>query len=113
MKRPLLFIGLLFCAVHLLGQTFVITGTINASDDPLPLPGVNVAAKGTTIGTITDIDGNYSINVKKGDVLVFSYMGYKTVQQTVQQAGTMNITLDPENLMLEEVVAIGYGSMKK
>lgn len=113
MKRPLLFIGLLFCAMHLLGQTFVITGTINASDDPLPLPGVNVAAKGTTIGTITDIDGNYSINVKKGDVLVFSYMGYKTVQQTVQQAGTMNITLDPENLMLEEVVAIGYGSMKK
>lgn len=113
MKRPLLFIGLLFCAVHLLAQTFTVTGTINASDDPFPLPGVNVTAKGTTVGTITDVDGNYSINVKKGDILVFSYMGYKPVEQAVEHSGAMNIKMDPDNLMLEEVVSIGYGSMKK
>ena len=113
MKRPLLFIGLLFCTVHLLAQNLMITGTINASDDQYSLPGVNIAAKGTTIGTITDLDGNYSINVKKGDVLVFSYMGYKTVEQVVESAGIINITLNPDNLMLDEVVAIGYGSMKK
>jgi len=68
--------------------------------------------KGTSNGTITDFDGNFSLQAKSGDVLQVSYMGYKT-QEIKATASPMRITLQPDNVMLQEVVAVGYGTMRK
>ena len=88
------------------------TGVVMAADDPDPVIGAGVQVKGTTVGTITDFDGNFSLPAKSGDVLVISYMGYKP--QEVTWAGSpLRITLEPDNVQLQEVVAIGYGTMKK
>ncbi|MCQ2125968.1 MAG: carboxypeptidase-like regulatory domain-containing protein [Bacteroidaceae bacterium] len=78
-----------------------------------PMIVVNVAQVGTTNGTVTDIDGNYSINVPSNATLQFSFMGYKT--QTVAVAGktTINVTLEEDTELLDEVVVIGYGVQKK
>ncbi len=90
----------------------VITGVVMAEGEPDPVIGANIMVKGTTIGTITDFDGNFELNANVGDVLVVSYMGYKP-QEVKALASPMRITLIPDNVMLEEVVAIGYGTMKK
>lgn len=78
-----------------------------------PMIVVNVAQVGTTNGTVTDIDGNYSINVPSNATLQFSFMGYKT--QTVAVAGktTINVTLEEDTELLDEVVVVGYGTQKK
>ena len=74
--------------------------------------GAYVLVKGTGQGTSTDLDGNYSINVTRGDVLVISLIGYKTIEVKAE-GPTLNLTLEPDAEMLEEVVAIGYGSQKR
>lgn len=80
----------------------------------LPLPGVSVAVKGTTSGTITGADGNFSLTVpESGKVLVFSFVGMKTVEETIGSQTTINVTLTEESIGLEEVVAVGYGTQKK
>ena len=89
------------------------TGTVKASDDPEPVIGANVVIQGTTVGTITDFDGQFEIEAKSGDVLEFSYMGYQTQLVTLGANKNLTITLEPENTMLEEFVAVGYGTMKK
>ena len=89
-----------------------ITGVVMAEGEPDPVIGANIMVKGTTVGTITDFDGNFVIEANVGEVLVISYMGYKT-QEVKAIAAPMRITLIPDNVMLEEVVAIGYGTMKK
>ena len=79
-----------------------------------PLPGVTVVIKGTTTGIITDMDGNYSLNkVPENATLVFSFVGMKT--QEISTAGklTINVTMEEETIGLEEVVAVGYGTMRK
>ncbi len=84
------------------------------SDDSGPLPGVNVIVKGTTRGTETDFDGKYSLtNVKSNDVLIFSYVGYKTIEVAVSGRTTINVTLEEDTSTLEEVVVVGYGTKKK
>ncbi len=79
-----------------------------------PFVGVNVVQKGTTNGTVSNIDGNYSISVNEGSILVFSFIGYLT-EEVVVTAGssTIDITLMPDLVGLDEVVVIGYGSIKK
>lgn len=93
-------------------QSLTVTGVVMAEGEPDPVIGANVMVKGTTNGTITDFDGNFSLQAKSGDVLLISYMGYKS-QEVKATATPMRITLKPDNVMLEEVVAIGYGTMKK
>ncbi len=79
-----------------------------------PLPGVTVIIKGTTIGTITDSNGNYTLsNVPGNTVLQFSFVGMKTQEIPVAGKSSINVTLEEETIGLEEVVAIGYGTMKK
>ncbi len=92
-------------------QSQTVTGT--TSDSNGPLPGVNVVVKGTTNGTTSDFDGNFTINnVSDGAILVFSYLGYKT--QEAQVSGeTMSITMEEDAEYLDEVVVIGYGTQKK
>lgn len=77
-----------------------------------PLIGVSVVEKGTTNGSITDMDGKFSINVLQGKTLVFSYIGYLS-QEIKVRSNTINVTMQEDDQMLEEVVVIGYGSMQR
>lgn len=88
------------------GQT--ITGTVSDADGVLP--GVSINVKGTSTGSQTDFDGNYTISASEGDVLVFSYLGYKTEERTVGSNAVINVTLSQDATSLDEVVVIGYGS---
>ena len=96
-----------------MAQSLTVTGVVMAQDEPDPVIGANVMVKGTTSGTITDFDGNFSLQAKVGDVLQVSFMGYKPQEVQVQNAGPLRITLVPDNVQLQEVVAVGYGTMKK
>ncbi len=110
MKKLILFFATVLLALGVQGAN--ITGVVMAEGDPDPVIGANIVVKGTTNGTITDFDGNFAIEANVGDVLVVSYMGYKS-QEVAATAAPMRITLQPDNVQLEEVVAIGYGTMKK
>ena len=94
-------------------QDVTVTGIVMAQDEPDPVIGANVMIKGSTVGTITDFDGNFELQAKTGDVLQVSFMGYKTQELKVSGNGPVRITLEPDNVQLQEVVAIGYGTMKK
>ncbi|MFV0506406.1 MAG: SusC/RagA family TonB-linked outer membrane protein [Bacteroidales bacterium] len=89
-----------------------ITGKV-IDESGLGMPGVAVVQKGTTIGSITDVDGKFSVSVPEGAILQFSFMGMKTQEVTVGSEGTININMEPDAIGLEEVVAIGYGTQKK
>lgn len=79
-----------------------------------PLIGVSIQVRGTsTKGTTTDVNGSYTLNMASGSTLVFSYIGMKTVQRKVAKGGRMDVTMENDENMLDEVVAIGYGSMKR
>ncbi|WP_350284807.1 TonB-dependent receptor [uncultured Croceitalea sp.] len=93
-------------------QEKTITGTVTAQDG-LPLPGVNILVKGTTNGTQTDFDGNYVIRAVTGDVLIFSYLGQRTLEQTVGASTTVNVQMADDTQALDEVVVVGYGVQRK
>jgi len=104
------FLLLLFLTpIWMFGQTAV-KGTVTEQSTSIPLPGVNILIKGTSTGTATDFDGNYQINVNNGDVLVFSYVGYNTLEITYEGQATLNVELTENAAQLNEVVIIGYGS---
>ena len=109
--NSLLFI-LFFLPTIIVAQN-TITGTVTEQSTSLPLPGVNVVVKGTNQGTATDFDGNYQINASNGDVLEFSYVGYITKEVTYTGQTNINVTLSEDASQLDEVVIIGYGSVKK
>lgn len=111
-KKFLFLVACLFYISHSLSQGINISGTVTESNSGIPLPGVNVVVKGTTVGTSTDFDGNFTLqNVSTGSLLVFSYIGYKTLE--VQASESMSIQLEPGSESLDEVVVIGYGTQKK
>ncbi len=87
-------------------QTITISGTVS-DDTGLPLPGANVIIKGTSNGTQTDFDGNYSINAQVGQILTYSYVGFKTKEVKIKNAGEINVSLKP-SATLDEVVVTGY-----
>ncbi|WP_299212708.1 TonB-dependent receptor [uncultured Aquimarina sp.] len=90
-----------------------ITGTVTASDG-VPLPGVNVLVKNTRIGSLTDFDGNYSIDAPDdARVLIFSYVGFKTKEVLINNRSVVNVTLVEEVNALEQIVVIGYGNKRK
>lgn len=106
------FLFLLLIPILCFGQSSV-KGTVSEEDSGLPLPGVNVFVKGTNTGTTTDFDGNYQISAKTGDVLVFSYVGFSTQEISFNGESTLNVQLAEDASALDEVVLIGYGSVKK
>jgi TonB-linked SusC/RagA family outer membrane protein len=110
-----LFYILCFCAVSVIGyaQQVTVSGTVTDATDGFPLPGVSVKVQNTTIATATDGDGKYTINAKTGDVLVFSYLGKLTQNITVSPDGRIDVTLHDDTKALDEVVVVGYGTMKK
>ena len=89
-----------------------VKGTVN-DDSGEPIIGASVVEKGTTNGTVTDFDGNFSLNVKSGATLVVSYIGYTTQEIAVNGQSTINVTLKEDNALLDEVVVVGYGVQKK
>lgn len=93
-------------------QEKTVSGTV-LDEDGLPLPGVNVIEQGTSNGTQTDFDGNYSISVAPGDVLVFTYLGFKPQNLTVGSSDVYNITMAVDAAALDEVVVTGYVTQKK
>ncbi|MBN1180801.1 MAG: TonB-dependent receptor [Bacteroidales bacterium] len=112
-KKCSLFLALLFCSIQIFAQERTITGTIT-DETGAPMPGVNISVAGTTVGTISDLDGNYSISVPGSEAsLQFSFVGYVTQDIVVgdQTAIDVSMALDAEEL--EEVVVVGYGTMKK
>lgn len=106
-----LMVGLLF-SVGLNAQTITVSGVVS---DPSgePLIGASILAQGTTVGTSTNIDGEYTINVAPDATLVVSYVGYDTQNVPVDGRTSINVTMQENSVMLNEVVAIGYGTVKK
>ena len=94
-------------------QKFTVKGTVKTQTGE-PIPGVTVAVKGKSMGTITDANGNYTLDTPGAtSVLVFSFVGLKSQEIAVNSKSTINVTLEEESIGLEEVVAVGYGTMKK
>lgn len=114
MKR-LLSVFFLLCGLLLTSaaQQKTVTGMVTSSEDNLGIPGVTVLIKGTTIGVVTDVDGNYSIQASPGQILVFRFTGQKTQEVTVGAANTIDIVMQPDLLNLEEVVVVAYGVQKR
>lgn len=93
-------------------QTITVSGVVMGSDGE-PLMGVNVVEKGTTNGTITDLDGKYTLNVGANAVLQFSYIGYVSSDIAVNGQRTVNVTMKEDSQNLDEVVVVGYGTVRK
>lgn len=102
----------LFSSLLAFGQTSGIKGVVTDADTGETLIGVSVGQKGTTNGTMTDLDGYYSINVPTGTTLVFNYVGYDP-QEVVANTTTLDVKLKPSQQLLDEVVVVGYGVQKK
>ncbi len=97
--------------VEAVQQTRKITGTV--SDAMGPVIGANVTEKGTTNGMITDVDGNFTLNVQPGATIVISYIGYVTQEIKITNQTKLDITLKEDSGLLDEVVVIAYGQQKK
>ena len=98
-------------STNLIFSQNIISGTV-ADEDGNALPGVSIVEKGTSNGTVSDFDGNYSITVQDGQILVFSYLGYETQRISVD-GSILNVILTESSSQLEEVVVIGYGTAQK
>ncbi len=95
-------------------QQQVVTGKITDSGNGELMPGVNIQVKGTTVGSISDIEGKYSLNVPdRNAVLVFSFIGYRTLEIPYDGKAVIDVSLETDALSLEEVVVVGYGTQKK
>ncbi|PWJ41913.1 SusC/RagA family TonB-linked outer membrane protein [Sediminitomix flava] len=92
-------------------QEVIIKGNVISATDKMPLPGVNVKLEGTSTGTVTDFDGNYTLSVGENSTLVFSYIGFQTTQVEVAGRSVINIELIEEADQLDEIVVIGYGEI--
>ena len=113
LKKVLLLLGGLLFMVQLQAQQHTVTGIVTDAKDGSPLPGATVVIEGTNRGTSTDSDGKYQIQASPEDVLNVSFVGYNTENITVGDKTTIDVSLTPGLAQLEQVVVIGYGSVKK
>ncbi len=109
-KLSILLLFLLITSISFAQQT--ITGIVTAVDNQ-PLPGVTILLKGTTTGTTTDFDGNFSIEAPSNGVLIFSYIGFLTQEAAINNQTKLSITLKEDISRLDEVIVVGYGTQKK
>lgn len=110
-RRVMLTLFALILSVSLYAQKQFKGTVVDESD--LPLIGATVAIEGSSGGTITDMDGNFIIKVKKGAKITFSYVGYKSRTLTYQGQNNVTVKLEPDSKLMDEVVVVGYSSMKK
>lgn len=115
MKKVLLGFALSFLTiVSVLAQSKTITGRVTSAEEPEGIPGASVVVKGTTQGTITDLDGSYSISVPdNANTLVFSFVGYLTKEMSIGSNSVINVTMDTDVKVLNEVVVTGYGTQER
>ena len=114
LKTKLTLIAVLFFNIVLIAQNGMdIKGTVVSATDNIPIPGVNVIVVNTSRGATTDFDGAFQIEVNKGEVLQFSYIGFVSQTVTVDSQTTLNISLIEDLALLDEVVVVGYGTRKK
>ncbi|MFO7852308.1 MAG: SusC/RagA family TonB-linked outer membrane protein [Bacteroidota bacterium] len=112
MRKPLLILIIFFSFATVFAQEKLsVSGTV-VDESGETLPGVSIVEKGTTNGTVTDLNGNYSIEVDQGATLVFSFVGYLSQELVIQQSGTYDVELEADVIGLEEVVVIGYGETR-
>jgi len=106
---------LIFLALPFLswGQEITIRGNIVSATDSEPVIGANVLIKGKNVGTVTDIDGNFSLEAGRTDVLVISYIGFETLEIPIDGQTVLNITMTEDMQLLDEVVAVGYITQRK
>jgi TonB-linked SusC/RagA family outer membrane protein len=111
MKRLTIFFTLfVFVSLQIFSQARVITGTVTSAEDGNPIPGVSIVVRGTTIGTITDVDGNYSLPIPENAIkLMFTFVGMKTVEEEIGDRSVISVTLEEDVLGLEEVVVTSLG----
>lgn len=110
--RNALAVSLMLLSVTALAQRTV-TGKVTSADDNSPVPGVNVLEKGTSNGTATDADGNYSISVSNNATLVFTFVGFATKEVVVGASTVIDVSLQSDITALEEIVVTGYGTQEK
>lgn len=114
MSRILTSLLLAVIGLTAFGRDYNLTGVVTSQEDGEPLIGATVRVKGDAArATVTDIDGNYNISVDKGDVLVFSYVGYTTIDRKVTGGAALNVEMSTDNVTFDDLVVIGYGSVKK
>ncbi|WP_083634523.1 SusC/RagA family TonB-linked outer membrane protein [Saccharicrinis aurantiacus] len=111
-RSLLMLLGLCFFGIAM-SQSTTVTGVVTDANDGSMLPGVAIVEKGTTNGTITNIDGAYSIKVSQGATLVFNFIGYTDQEVVVGSSTTINAQLVTDAVDLDEIIAVGYGSVKK
>lgn len=111
MKKCLILMMFVLASVATFAQK--VSGVVTSSTDGEPMPGVAIMVKGTSTGVVTDIDGNYSINVPADGTLIFSFIGFSTQEIVVGNQTTIDVVLEEETAMLEDLVVIGYGVQKK
>ena len=105
----LLFLLALLTPFASLAQSLAVSGKVISGDDGYGLPGVTVQVRGTQTGTVTDMDGNYSLTADRDDVLVFSFVGYKSKEVAVKGKTKINVTLESDNQLLDDVVVTALG----
>lgn len=112
MKKITLSLFVMLLSIQVFSQEKTISGTIS-DENGLPLPGVNIIQKNTTNGTKTDFDGNYEIKANIGDILSYSFLGYKTVEKTVGTPNTISFAMIMDSEALDEVVVTSLGIKRK
>ena len=100
---------LMLVPAGLFAQAQVISGTITDAATGVPLPGVTVVVKGTTLGSVSDFEGNYTIQVPPDATLQFTYVGYGSTEEVVGERTTIDARLGEVSTELDEIVVIGYG----
>lgn len=115
MKKILMLFSLLLITGSLvMAQTVQISGAVTSSEDGLPIPGVSVIVKGTTLGIITGADGKYVISVpSSAQTLVFSFIGFKTLEAAIEGKTKIDVVLEQDLFKVDEVIVVGYGTQKK
>ena len=107
-------LGALVTSYSSYAQQRTVKGMVTTADDPLGLPGVNILLKGTKVGTVTDVDGKYSINIPDGSsTLVFSMIGFENQEVDIGTRSLIDVILNEDISALDEVVVVGYGTVKK
>ncbi|HOK60802.1 MAG TPA: carboxypeptidase-like regulatory domain-containing protein, partial [Tenuifilum sp.] len=109
----IILVALLLGNLSLMAQEISVTGKVTDAADGTPMIGVAIVVKGTTTGTITNVDGEFSIKCKGNDVLVFSFVGYNTQEVAVGSRSVINVQMKQESKEIDEVIVIGYGVQKK
>jgi len=113
LTKLLLFLFGIFVVASTYAQQRTLTGTVTDATNGDPLPGATVIIKGTSTGTATDLDGKFQINAASGDVLLVSFIGYTALEVPIIDQTDVDVQLNPSTMQMDELVVIGYGTVKK